>query len=101
MNTKAKLRDDLRRAQSDASLRKSLLDNAQLLKRTFGWSALVWALWLLGRTAFEEWQGFSHHSGMTWLGLIFTTMAYEKFADRVAMLESMEEPTKQMQRAGR
>ncbi len=90
MKTKTKLSDYLRRASTDASLRKRLLYDARFSKKLFGWLALVWALLLLGETVCEGWQWFSKGSCTAWSGLIFTLMLSDKFADRVAMLESME-----------
>jgi hypothetical protein len=87
MNSKAKLKGYLRQARSDAGLRKSLLDNARFLKRAFGWLALASALLLLGRIIFEGWSWIWGPSTT----LVFALMAYDKFADRIAMLESQEE----------
>ncbi|HXB02948.1 MAG TPA: hypothetical protein VNV15_09055 [Opitutaceae bacterium] len=90
MNTKTELKDCLRRARSDVSLRKSLLHNARFLKKMFGWFALAWVLFLFGRIASEGWQWIPRDSGTAFSGLIFSVMCYDKFADRVAMLESMD-----------
>lgn len=95
MNTKAKLRDYLRRARSDVSLRGRLLDNARFLKKVFGWITVVWALLLLAQIAFEGRPWFSSSSTTAWLGLVFAVMSYDKFSDRVAMMESMEEQPNQ------
>jgi hypothetical protein len=95
MNTKAKLRDYLRRARSDASLRSSLLGNARFLKKVFGWITVVWAFLLLAQIASEGRPWFSSSSATAWLGVVFAVMSYDKFSDRVAMMESMEEQPNQ------
>jgi hypothetical protein len=91
MNTKTELKDYLRRARSDISLRKSLLHNARFSKKMFGWFVLVWALILVGTIASDGWRWLSD-SGTALSGLFLAVMTHDKFADRVAMLESMEEP---------
>jgi len=61
----------------------------------FGWFALVWVLFLLGRIASEGCQWIPSESGTALSGLILAVMTYDKFSDRIAMLESMEEPSNQ------
>ncbi|HTB79703.1 MAG TPA: hypothetical protein VK717_02325 [Opitutaceae bacterium] len=65
------------------------------MKKTSGWMAIVWILLLLAQTAFEGQPWFSSSSATAWLGLMFAVMLFDKFSDRVAMMESMEEPTNQ------
>jgi uncharacterized membrane protein YoaK (UPF0700 family) len=90
MNTNAKLKDLLRRARADGSLRKDLLENARFVKSAFGWLALFWVLFLSVLIAFKVSPWFSSLSILVLVSLIVAVMVYDKFADRVAMLESME-----------
>jgi hypothetical protein len=62
--------------------------------KMFGWLALAWILILLGMIASDGWRWLSD-SGTAFSGLILSVMCYDKFADRVAMLESMEEQSNQ------
>ena len=92
MSTKTKLRDYLRRASHDASLRTELLANAHYSKKLWGWLSLMWGVFLLMEAVFA-WRGLSsHYSFSGWAGIIMALMLYDKFGDRVAMLESMDEP---------
>jgi hypothetical protein len=60
----------------------------------FGWFVLVWALILVGTIASDGWRWLSD-SGTAFSGLILSVMICDKFADRIAMLESMEEQENQ------
>jgi len=67
-----------------------MLGNARLMKRLFACLAIVWVLLLAGSTAYRVWPVFSGASALAWLSLLLALMVYDKFGDRVAMLESME-----------
>jgi len=93
MNTKTTVRDDLRRARDDAALRNRLVGNARLVKSGMGWSALVFAALALAEALYLAWSGGGWHSGLLGvpiLGAVVNLLGFDKFRDRVAMLESME-----------
>ena len=90
MNTNAKLRDLLRRARTDDSLRESLLENARFVRTAFGWFTLFWVLFLAVLIALKVSLWFSSLSTLAWVSGVLAVMVYDKYADRVAMLQSME-----------
>src|SRR5438105_3004894 len=95
MNTKTKLRDYLREARVDASLRNRLLDNARFSKRCFGWLTLVWSLLILFDLVGVRLRVLTNHSISVWLSAVLAVLLYDKFADRIAMLESLEDAPNQ------
>ena len=96
MNTKTKLRDYLRQARVDAPMRNRLLDNARFSKKCFGWLTVMWGLFILVDLVGVRWGYLTDHSISTWVSIVLALALYDKFADRIAMLESLEEMPNQM-----
>ena len=95
MNTKTKLRENLRAARADASLRNRLLDNARFSKKCWGWLSLMWGLLVLFDLVGVRLGILTDHSISTWMSIVLAVLLYDKSADMIAMLESLEEEPNQ------
>jgi|SRR6478736_49566 len=91
MNTQTKLRDSMREARVDVSLRSRLLENARFSKKCWGWLTLFWGLLIVLDLVGVRLGFLTSYSISVWMSAVLAVLLYDKFGDRVAMLESLEE----------
>jgi len=94
MTNHESLRDHLRRARHDPGVRAHLLENARYSRSVFRWVVVLFAILACWQTGYQYWREgvwISRTSIFYTFSFIVNWLIYEKFSDRVSMLESMDD----------
>jgi hypothetical protein len=98
MNKKESLREYFRRARHDSAVRDHLIRNARMSRTCMGWSAVIMAAVAIAESAFHGYrEGVWLPGSAVFFSFSFVAnlLIWDKFGDRIAAYQSMEEAAPQ------